>query len=278
MLRTVLVYGNCQAGVYADLLTKMIGSDWNVVYLRNFDHPTEQQMSITPEVLESCTLVLEQVEAGQSMPELIRRGVRATTLHVRFPPLDLNLLWPFNFNDPRNVSEPPEFPFGRFPYGDRIVVELLREGLTGEPLWTEYQSRSVAKLPDLRRLKMHEERRLTVRDERSDVKIASIIMSELTRKKLFWTINHPTGWLLGRVFGEILALAEPQWSLGGDVREKADQVFNGFEPFGHQDVPIHPEVARQLDLQWWSPDYAYRYLDGSLMTFEPAMLRYIDFK
>lgn len=274
----ILVYGNCQAGVYANLLKHFIGGNRTVRHVRSFDHPTEPVGELSREELAECTLVLEQVDAGRPMPEALRQGPASRTPLVRFPPLDFNLLWPFNFNDPRNVSEPPDYPFGRFPYGDRIVVELLREGLVGSALWNAYQERSVARFPDLERLQMHETRRLAKRDETLDVKVAQLVMSEFADKRLFWAINHPTGWLLGRAFIDILVLCHEHVKIDGDFTSSATKFFAGFEPFGHHHVPIHPEVARQLKLAWWTPEQRYRYMDGSMMTFEETMRRYIDFR
>jgi hypothetical protein len=132
---TILIYGNCQAGVYADILNKVLRTSHTVRYVMSFDHPTEQQPYPSSEDLAACRVVLEQIDSGHPMREAVGQDLARVARIVKFPPLDFNLLWPFNFNDPRNVSEPPDYPFGRFPYGDRIVVELLREGLSGSALW-----------------------------------------------------------------------------------------------------------------------------------------------
>jgi hypothetical protein len=276
MAETIVIYGNCQAGVYADALRKILGSNRRIRWVSSFDDPTQPQEAVSREDLESCTLVLEQIDSGRPMPEtIIGTANRAQT--VRFPPLDFNLLWPFNFNDPRNVSEPPDYPFGRFPYGDRIVVELLREGLTGSALWDVYRQRSVVKLPDMQRLRIYESKRLSARDEKTDVKVGALIMSEFKEKRLFWAINHPTGWLLGKVFSDIVGLCGEHLESDGASLATIQAFFENYEPFGHHAVPIHPGVVRQLNLAWCTAEQRYRYLDGSMMTFEETMRRYIDF-
>ena len=278
MTEGILVYGNCQAGVYADLLKSIVGSRRKVSYVMSFDHPTEDAPDLTDAQLARCTLVLEQIDSGAPLPAQIAEKLPGRRQTVRFPPLDFNLLWPFNCVDPRNVSEQPDYPFGRFPYGDRIVVELLREGLAGEALWNAYTDRSVAKLPDMQRLRTHENRRLVARDAKGDVRAAELVMGGYAGRKLFWTINHPTGWLLGEVFTQILIQAQSVLGLEDGFEAQARALFSGFEPFGHQDQPIHPEVARELGLAWWTPEQRYRYFDGSMMTFEETTRRYIDFR
>ena len=243
----------------------------------SFDHPTERQVELSEEELSQCGLVLEQLDSGVPIPSSLVEKLPEHHATVKFPPLDFNLLWPFHCIDPRNASEPPAFPFGRFPYGDRIVVELLRDGLTGEQAWNAYQERSVAKLPDMQRLMVHEQRRLVGRDQKSDVKVTDLVMSNYTQRRLFYTINHPTSWLLSQVFLQILQQAQPVLQIEGNYEERAARLFRNFEPFAHQEQPVHPEIARQLGLTWWSPDQRYRYLDGSSMTFEETMRKYIAF-
>jgi hypothetical protein len=274
----IVVYGNCQAGVYADLLRKICAPGLQVHYVMSFDHPTELQAELPNEALEKCTLFLQQVEVNKSTrftPSLYL-SPRAQIVH--FVPLDFNLLWPFNFTDPRNVGEPPDFPFGRFPYGDRIVVELLREGLSGDALWQAYCARSVIKLPDLARLEALEQKRLEARETNTTHSIASYIMSEFRNQRLFWTINHPSSALLAKQFSDILSVSNKTLNIPGDVRELAAKFFHNYEPFDHNHVPIHPDVARRLQLAWWSPTLKYRYLDGSMLTFEETMRNYINFR
>lgn len=275
----IIVYGNCQAGLFADCLKHFLPSPnrWDIRYVMSFVHPTEPQQPIADEDLARCALVLEQLDAASRLPDWVSERLPGDVKTIRFAPLDFNLYWPFNFNDPRNVSEPPNFPFGRFPYGDRIVVELLREGLSGQTLWEAYQQRSIARMPDPDRLRDLEAKRLTARDAGADIVVADLILSNYRDVPLFWTINHPTGWLLGRVFTRLLRAARETLGIVNDPEARAIQLFSALEPFGHQHQPIHPEYARRLGLRWCAPDRTYRYFDGSELTFEEFMLRYIDF-
>jgi len=276
---SLIMYGNCQAGVFADCFKgfQTPTVQWDTFYVMNFVHPSEPQQRIPDEALARCALVLEQLDTGHSLPDWLRERLPVSAKTIRFAPLDFNLYWPFNFNDPRNVSEPPDYPFGRFPYGDRIVVELLREGLSGQALWQEYQARSVARLPDPHRLRDIESQRLVARDAAADIMVADLVLTNYQKVPLFWTINHPTGWLLGRVLARLLGAAREPLGLAEDLEPRAIQFFSSWEPFGHQHQPIHPEHARRLELAWWTPDRKYRYFDGSHLSFEEYMLRYINF-
>jgi hypothetical protein len=277
---SLIMYGNCQAGVFADSFKSFASvaiHQWDMYYVMNFIHPSQPQQRIADEDLARCTLVIEQLDTANPLPAWLRERLPHHVKIIRFAPLDFNLYWPFNITDPRNVSEPPDYPFGRFPYGDRIVVELLREGLTGRALWRAYQERSSARLPDPARLLDLEAQRLIARDAAADIRVADLVLSNYREVPLFWTINHPTGWLLGRVLGRLLRAAREPLGLREDPEPRAIKLFSSWEPFGHQHQPVHPELARRSELTWWTPERKYRYFDGSDLTFEEFMLRYINF-
>jgi hypothetical protein len=274
MKRTLIVYGNCQAGViyYALKAISDVSDRWDLISMRSFVHPVDGHDKLPPEDVDRCGVLLEQGSTGVDELFPYKAQLPADCRTVRFPPLDTNLLWPFKWTDPRNRPEPPDFPFGRYPYGDRIVVELLKHGLAGEELWAAYQQRSVEKLPNLERLQTLEEARLVERDSSCDVAITPVIQQEFNRQRLFWTPNHPTGFLLGKLFGLLLNVL-----LGEDVarQEEAQKYFLGWQPWSDEVLPIHPEVARRLNLAWGGAQERVAY-NGKKMSFEEYMKSYID--
>jgi hypothetical protein len=278
--QTIIVYGNCQAGVFHDALAWFgeIKERYDTLYVLNFQHPTAPQEAIPDDDIRRCGLVIEQIDATDQMPIWLRDKLPENVPVIRFPPLDFNLMWPLNFVDPRNIPELPQYPFGQFPYGDRVVVELLRRGLAGEALWTAYLEESPKRIPDLDRLQQMERHRLVERDKRANVQFADLVMDTFAAQPLFWTINHPTGWLLGRALARLMQRIWEILRLPGDPIPASIAGFQSFEPFGDQHTPIHPTVARRLALSWWEPTRRYQHLDGSLLSYEEYMLRYIDFR
>jgi hypothetical protein len=276
----ILVYGNCQAqvlgGQFNNFQSSSAPEGWDVICIVSFDHPTEAPRQISDDDLKRCVVVFEQADSGHPFPQRLRDALNGTKI-IRFPPLDFNLYWPFNFNDPRNVSE-PDFPWGRFPYGDRVVIELLREGLAGDGLWQQYQARSLSRLPDLNRLEQLETRRLQARDAACDVVMADLVLSSYRDRPLFWTINHPSGWLLGHVLKRMMAAAREPLELSENDGQRAFEILSAWDPFSNNQQPIHPEIARRLGLAWCTPERRYRYLDGNELTFEEFMVRYINFQ
>ena len=278
----VLVVGNHQARVFAYVLSQIpeLSARFAVRHVALAGRDAPGSLPDGTE-LAQCRLVLCQVNGGQvsggaDLPEPIARGLPAGTRVIRFPLLDLHLLWPLYCLDPRNEAS-AEFPLGRYPYGDRAVVELLREGLSGCALWDAYMPRSLRLLPDLERLAGLEARRLAARDEHADIRASELVMMNHARVRLFWSINHPTGWLLGRVLAELLEAARDTLGLPAGIGAVAMRGFEEFEPFGQTHQPIHPEIGRRLRLRWWSEDLAYRQPDGTMLDFAASMRRYIDF-
>jgi hypothetical protein len=53
-----------------------------------------------------------------------------------------------------------------------------------------------------------------------------------------------------------------------------DKLF--IAPFGEElQSPIHPRVARELGLTWWTPELNYNW-HGNKLTYEQFMRRQID--
>ena len=90
----VVVYGNCQAGLFAESFKNFGGAtaDWDVHYVMSFVHPTEPQHQVLGTDLARCALVLEQLDNASPLPAWLREKLPADVPFVRFPPIDFNPL------------------------------------------------------------------------------------------------------------------------------------------------------------------------------------------
>ena len=255
--RTLIIYGNCQSEAISLMLAKLprIAERFEIVYLRSFEHPSDGWQQIEARQVANCTLLLEQHDV-RAFPQ--RSHLAAEAKVLKFPALDFNLLWPFNRVNPYNVYEPPHFPFGRFSYGDRIIVDCIDKGMAPDDILEYYLNRWDDYAPDLDRLCQLEAARLAARDRHCDLKMGRFVMDEFRNAQLFWTVNHPTSGLLAQVIVQLVNVA-----LAGEVRVSVDEVaekqgqYFAKDPLGALRVPIHPRVAEHFELTWYDPNDRY---------------------
>lgn len=258
MKPTFVIYGNCQAGVLSET-TKFIPEihdNFEVVYYRSFDHPTEGKPAFDVGVMSRCRYFWCQVDNAAGSPY---DGETSTDMKkVIYPSVDLGMLWPFQTHDPIFTTE-PDYPFGMFPYGDRLLIKLAEASVPldqviehFDQLWTE-QRFNFDRYLDI------EMNRLIKREQGAHVHMAAWVLSHFRTDRLLWTYNHPTKAtfrvLLNRVMAATFREAnDPDHSL----YNVGDRIFESWDPFSvsHQ-PPIHAQVAAALGLTWWSPNDSY---------------------
>ena len=123
MKPTLLVYGNCQADAASVILSAdpVVNEAYEILCLRSFDDPVAGRGSLQPQEVARCAVLFEQYDPK---PFPHRDLLPKSAVHVRFPAVDFNLLWPFNAVNPYNDVGSPDYPWGRFPYGDRIIIDV----------------------------------------------------------------------------------------------------------------------------------------------------------
>lgn len=244
----------------------IVSSFFDVAYCRSFDHPVEGQMAFHERTTRRCALLWEQHDP-QPFPQLDLLAPDA--LRIRFPSTDSNLFWPFNCVNPYNRPEPPVYPFGRFPYGDRVIVGAIERGMSASEIldyylngWEEYKL-------DLDRLFELETARIKARDARCDVKIADFVLANFRKHRLFWTANHPTSLLLAELIERLLYASDKIQPVLQDANIEATLAahFLPAGPLGVVGVPVHPRIAEHYGLEWYRPDERYRSWNGRTYSY-----------
>lgn len=272
----LLVYGNCQAESLVAILRRTRAAEWfDVVYLRSYAHPLDGRATLEDNVLERCALVWEQRDYFDRFPYADRLPASCPVL--LFPSMDLNVLWPWTVVNPYNRPEPPQYPFGRFPYGDRTVVEGLREHLPPDTILDRVLRVWEERPVKLDRLLQIERTRLEERDAECDVRMGKRLLQRFVDERSFFSRDHPTLGLLLELLHRLLERScafEPMLSLI-DCGDHLHSLF-GSEPLGEFVLPIHPEVARHFGMAWFDPDagvgHAARLCDQR--SYFEEMIRY----
>ena len=276
---TILVYANCQGDELTEMLNRLapIRAHFHIahIFLGALD-----EFLTTPDAqttLASAAILWEQMSdaATEERPRLASH-LPSTIRHLRFPAFTCSTLYPFGASDPRQPG-----PDALFAYSDIICARLWREmgGATGEmdqvpdaTILARYAELSIRMLPDLNRVLDRDILQWRARDQQCDVKMADFMAQSLRHVRLFYTAGRPTWMIMGRVLRQLLALSLDDPALWLTTLRALDRLDHGYRGNDSLSAPIHPEVARRLDLLWYNPAETSRWL-GHQWTFDQFVLR-----
>ncbi|MBV7540369.1 hypothetical protein KW835_04610 [Acidovorax sp. sic0104] len=275
----MLVYGNCQAPSVAQGLAALddLHEDFRFVCVLNHV-PPGMEMPVVPDAwLQNLALLIQQHEERADYPVLValRQRLPAGVPVVTFPSFFLPCLWPFECVETRPGMPDPAHPWGRYPLGDMIGLELARAGLQGPLAVAAYMDLSARKLPNMQVRLQRDLQRMRGYDRHCDVKLADYVESTFRREHLFWTNGHVSG---TGMYVLIEKVAQAIRRFVGGSAQRAQACLAGLHDHGglgaHQ-LPIHPLVAEALQLDFWQIDMTYRW-ESQNWTFFEYIQRYID--
>jgi hypothetical protein len=107
--------------------------------------------------------------------------------------------------------------------------------------------------------------RLERLDKRFDLSIGKHVIENFQHTRLFHTVKHPAVELIFLLVTELLSKVSLPFGLSRPLIDSLD----------YYQIPVHPTVAKTLDVKWARPDLTYKVL-GENMTFESYTRRYID--
>jgi len=260
MKPAIIIHGNCQAGVMSHGLRAVpwIAEHYDVFYDQSFLEHDGGRSEVDAADWRRCEILFQQtgISDAQNSPALLPAESRTIT----FAAASLNALWPFTVKDPLFPPEPPQFPFGRYPYGDRLLIDLSAGDLTGTALIQKYDELVASNLNHVNRQFDFECARMAKVDARCTVGISQIIIGSFRNERLFWTNNHPTKALFAKIIGRLMAEAWPtEVAAGGPLENAGATVFSTWDPLDHQQVPLAKSIALHFGLNWWSESYAYQF-------------------
>jgi hypothetical protein len=272
MTPAILIYGNCQGeelmltGRYLPSFQgrvafkwipshKVSAADWDTLY--------------GPDYMRDVVTVWEQVESGPitAHREALHRRLPAGFPVVKFPPLSALFLWPFSGNDPRIAADPD-----RYPWPDSAAAVLSTEPGDDDVLFDRYMAMTAERMPDLTRRSRMDAARWRATDALADFPMGPWVEQNFRTTKLFHTSGHITAAAVGMLFKQLLRLTHGL-NLAALAAE-VDALLRHHQGQDFECVPIHPLVARSLDLTWYDPDARYRW-HGHEWTFRQYILHYI---
>lgn len=288
----VLLYGNCQTPFLAQLLAAARG-DKGYLCVLNHAPPGQEPEKPTAEQMRRCTLYLEQYDSQPELPawtavgDIQRYGLPLRTLlrntcpadcpKIVFPSFVMTCLWPFAaIGDPRNVPE-PGYVWGRYPYGNRLALEVLASGLTGPAALAAYRKRSSECMPDPQETLEKVRIKLENRDSHCDVKIADYVWANFRERHMFLAYGHVRAYAIGELAARLYEAMHPL--IGGDgdaARQRLRAAASTLPDMDSLEEPIDPLVAQGLGLTFYKPDMRFRWYNQH-WTFEEYMTRYLAY-
>ena len=258
-MRLIVVWGDWQAHEIAKLLNEFDppGRRWDIKHVL-FDTPIEGVLA-QAELGGAIDSLWVQIASGVEKPkvDLAEQQTRVRQI-IKFPRLEAHALWPLHGTDPRITAEPPYYSQGRYPYSDRILGGLAKEGLDEGVLVPTYVARYRDQV-DL--MNMWRDQITTWRslDALCDIPISAFLEENLRSTRLFYAPSGAAGPLI-QYLVEALSIASnlhlptPQ----ADFMASLKYFFHGYlGKFVHQ-VPVNPVVAQALALEWYNADDLYR--------------------
>lgn len=234
-----LIHANCQGDALAPLLeaNSNFSKHFEIRHYLNYKCP-----ELEDSVLSQCGLFLHQYLApkwGAYSTEHLLGQLSASTKNLIIPNFFFKGYWPFWTNKTEEIE-----------FADELLEDLLAKGLTIEQSQNFYLKLSDSILDSVETTAMHSIEQEREKEKHSCVKYADLLEENWRNKQLFLTVNHPDIFLLSHAANTILNL------LGlGEVPQKA--IKNYKHPQGDFWLPIHPAVAKKLNLPFVSYDRKY---------------------
>jgi hypothetical protein len=250
----------------------------HVVLITNNVEPGQGTAPI-PDELSRAAVLWEQYDQRSSVAarDEVRSRVPTDCAVIRYPSVAMNALWPFRVKDPRNRPDPPAYPWGRYPHGDVVAMEVAEMRLPPARAFKRYMELSHERMPDVSRLVERERSVLQQRDDRCDVQMTDFVFANLRKTHQFWTHGHLAAGVVAELILRLLRASRPViGDLGAAAHDELEDLCERFPGQGDIQAPVHPLIIEQLGLQFFNESTLYRYFTER-WTFAEYMTRYIAF-
>ncbi|HVY15873.1 MAG TPA: WcbI family polysaccharide biosynthesis putative acetyltransferase [Rhodopila sp.] len=275
MGRSILIYANRQGdelkrtGDYMQCLAGVLSFKWLPLHLvSDADWDTLYDGAFFADV----ETVWEQVEAGEPTPhrERLHARIAGRCPVIRFPPYSGSFLWPFAGDDPRQAIDP-----NRYPWPDAVAAQLAGSGLSDDALFERYMRTTEERMPDLQQRLAADVARWTALDAIADLRLGAWVEARFRTTSLFHAPLRVTAPAIAHLMKLLLARTPILPShLTQAAPAEVDLLLRFHAGQDLETVPIHPGVARRLDLTYYDPNATWRW-HSHRWTFRQYMLRYI---
>jgi hypothetical protein len=195
----IIVFGNCQAGAIAEILTAGLpDSGYHVEALSNNTRTGGMKSaSEIISIIEQCDILIFQ-PPGENLGRLSEQNIRRRATNA-----DLLISYPYMFNSGMySLSHAPKAPdhdYGLI-YGEEVIFDLLKKQDI-KSIINEYEKENIDF--NLEKRFQHCINGLRGRESSTDIKLSDFILDKYKSEKIFLSHNHPATQLLQEVCMQI---------------------------------------------------------------------------
>jgi hypothetical protein len=275
----VLCFGRATCAEIAQILRSfpLFDAAVELRFAKDLASCIEKIKSLSDKDRTRLVAVWEQISAANNDNKVeLRKYVPSSAVHVSFPHLSLNCLWPLQGHDPRLIPE-PLYPSGRYPHTDIVGVQLHGDSLhlNNEDLYAAYLELSISLMPELLERWKLDESRWVALDSCCDVKVAKFIHTNFARQRLFFSPEMPCAPILIYIAEHLIGSLLPRIQLQpSELYSEFSNYVHGYQGMFYDQAPIHPYVLKAFNVPGVSLEFEYR-REFSKRTFREHILDYI---
>jgi hypothetical protein len=264
----LLLHGSCQVEKIG-LILRGLPSVTHAYDIHIFPDYGNRISAPSADLIAACRVFVYQARPFSSLP-LFAEKLISQGLGIRMPFVSCDAFWPSEVeckHDPRF----PDLPWGRYPYGDRMLARLLRSDMNDESVVDQYLQLDLAQIFRLDDLIDKWYRLLDKLEAEAAIKVSSIVRQNWRTTRLFWDSVHPTNSLLGHIASELAV------RLGIPITDHELNTAKQVEEQNFIMKPVHPSLIRYFGLTWLTDNDLYRHLDDPPVTSREWYVRYVAY-
>ncbi len=267
-----IISANCQ-GAYIEVLLKQhpkFSQDFEVFYFVNY-----LKQTVPEELLKKADLLIYQPLGshwGNLSADYLEQHIKPSALKIKIPYLTFSLYFPFHTYDYRNIRTKTH-PYGFYPYGDKLCLELKRKGATIEEVLEKIFSFSyIRQNLNPEKVILDYKEFMSDIESRRDQKLLDFILDNFRDLKLFITYNHPAPPLMIYQVNDILEkLGYKHIDFNDDALKPLNYIFK-------YELPIHPYIAELINLKFETDWENRKYnIYGNALTYEEYIVAYYHY-
>lgn len=238
------IYANCQTSlIQAHLnLSEEFRQRYKYEALPRNYAAIQQNLEIPEDVISRTKLLIYQpidskYETRSS--SYLKSKVASDCICISFPYVYFQGYWPENTKNPVN-KKTKQFPFGKFPYGDSNIIEMIAKDYDAALILAEIEREDFYSAEQIDHNFRQTLSELIKRETETDLKISKFIKDNYKYYRLFHAPNHPANAIGFNLANQILEKLE---------MSPISQIYPQ-EKFADYQLPIYPSVSKILDLKF----------------------------